>query len=355
MQEAAAAQTSRCCARSSTRESGLGVDDFAHALATALDYRFVSAAELAHLEPDFCVTAAGRGDAPLLPRHARSTTSLVAVFADPFDTSLRGWLELRIAAAARMGAGGARGARQSHGAACRGAACHRRGAAGHRSEARRERRRDRQSLATCDQRGHQPGGAPGALHPVRRAARRRERHPPGDAPRRAWSFVTASTACWCSIAQCRGRRACRAGHLAHQGDVASSTSPSAACRRTAASRSRSRARPIDFRVSIMPSIFGEDAVLRMLDKQALTEQMSGLRLDVLGFDARRRSASCAGWRAALRHAARHRAHRQRQDDDAVRGDLRDQHRPRQDRHDRGPGRVPAARRAADSRSTRRRA
>ncbi|MBV8803500.1 MAG: type II/IV secretion system protein, partial [Sinobacteraceae bacterium] len=46
------------------------------------------------------------------------------------------------------------------------------------------------------------------------------------------------------------------------------------------------ARPIDFRVSIIPSIFGEDAVLRVLDKKALTQQMSGLRLDVLGFDSR---------------------------------------------------------------------
>jgi general secretion pathway protein E len=45
-------------------------------------------------------------------------------------------------------------------------------------------------------------------------------------------------------------------------------------------------RPIDFRVSIIPSIFGEDAVLRVLDKKALTQQMSGLRLDVLGFDTR---------------------------------------------------------------------
>jgi general secretion pathway protein E len=42
-------------------------------------------------------------------------------------------------------------------------------------------------------------------------------------------------------------------------------------------------RAIDFRVSIIPSIFGEDAVLRILDKQALTK-MSGLRLDVLGFE-----------------------------------------------------------------------
>src|SRR2546421_4810920 len=44
-------------------------------------------------------------------------------------------------------------------------------------------------------------------------------------------------------------------------------------------------RPIDFRVSIIPSIFGEDAVLRVLDKQALTDELQGLRLDVLGFEA----------------------------------------------------------------------
>jgi general secretion pathway protein E len=45
-----------------------------------------------------------------------------------------------------------------------------------------------------------------------------------------------------------------------------------------------RQRQVDFRVSIMPSIHGEDAVLRILDKQALSEQMQGLRLDSLGFD-----------------------------------------------------------------------
>lgn len=47
-----------------------------------------------------------------------------------------------------------------------------------------------------------------------------------------------------------------------------------------------RGREVDFRVSIMPSIFGEDAVLRILDKQALSDQVKGLRLDYLGFDAR---------------------------------------------------------------------
>ena len=40
---------------------------------------------------------------------------------------------------------------------------------------------------------------------------------------------------------------------------------------------------IDFRVSIMPSIHGEDAVIRILDKTSISEQFRELRLDILGF------------------------------------------------------------------------
>ena len=43
-------------------------------------------------------------------------------------------------------------------------------------------------------------------------------------------------------------------------------------------------RPIDFRVSIMPSIHGEDAVLRVLDKESMSEKFHSLVLDVVGFD-----------------------------------------------------------------------
>src|SRR5689334_4889626 len=43
-------------------------------------------------------------------------------------------------------------------------------------------------------------------------------------------------------------------------------------------------RPIDFRVSIMPSIHGEDAVLRVLDKESMSEKFRSLTLDVVGFD-----------------------------------------------------------------------
>jgi len=42
-------------------------------------------------------------------------------------------------------------------------------------------------------------------------------------------------------------------------------------------------RDIDFRVSIMPNLFGEDAVLRVLDRKHLTGQFNALTLDTLGF------------------------------------------------------------------------
>ena len=48
-------------------------------------------------------------------------------------------------------------------------------------------------------------------------------------------------------------------------------------------RVRYKGRLIDFRVSIMPSIHGEDAVLRVLDKEAMSEKFSQLNLDVVGF------------------------------------------------------------------------
>jgi len=49
-------------------------------------------------------------------------------------------------------------------------------------------------------------------------------------------------------------------------------------------KARREGREIDFRVSVMPSVFGEDAVLRILDRRALSDQLRGLTLDSLGFD-----------------------------------------------------------------------
>src|SRR5882757_10301187 len=48
-------------------------------------------------------------------------------------------------------------------------------------------------------------------------------------------------------------------------------------------RVRYKGRFVDFRVSIMPSSHGEDAVLRVLDKETLSEKFANLSLDVVGF------------------------------------------------------------------------
>ena len=108
-----------------------------------------------------------------------------------------------------------------------------------------------------------------------------------------------------------------------------------------------RGRAIDFRVSIMPSIHGEDAVLRVLDKQSLYESTrQTLSLDSLGFEERdikalrRLSHEPHGMLLVTGPTGSGKT-------DALRRDQRDQQGPGQDRHHRGPGRVPASGRAAD--------
>src|ERR1051325_10985638 len=46
---------------------------------------------------------------------------------------------------------------------------------------------------------------------------------------------------------------------------------------------RTPGKAIDFRVSIMPSVHGEDAVVRILDKESISEQFTELKIDILGF------------------------------------------------------------------------
>ncbi len=46
---------------------------------------------------------------------------------------------------------------------------------------------------------------------------------------------------------------------------------------------RLRGRTIDFRVSILPTVHGEDAVIRVLDKETINKEFKNLSLDVLGF------------------------------------------------------------------------
>ncbi|NNE68237.1 MAG: type II/IV secretion system protein [Pyrinomonadaceae bacterium] len=50
-------------------------------------------------------------------------------------------------------------------------------------------------------------------------------------------------------------------------------------------RVRYKGRTVDFRVSIMPTVYGEDAVIRILDKEQISEEFKNLSLDVVGFEA----------------------------------------------------------------------
>ncbi len=49
-------------------------------------------------------------------------------------------------------------------------------------------------------------------------------------------------------------------------------------------RVRYKGRTVDFRVSIMPTVHGEDAVIRILDKEQINEEFRNLDLNVVGFD-----------------------------------------------------------------------
>ncbi len=49
-------------------------------------------------------------------------------------------------------------------------------------------------------------------------------------------------------------------------------------------RVRYKGRTVDFRVSILPSAFGENCVIRILDKEQISEEFRNLSLDVVGFD-----------------------------------------------------------------------
>ena len=48
-------------------------------------------------------------------------------------------------------------------------------------------------------------------------------------------------------------------------------------------RVRYKGRNVDFRISVMPTGYGEDAVIRILDKEQINEEFRNLRLDVIGF------------------------------------------------------------------------
>ena len=94
---------------------------------------------------------------------------------------------------------------------------------------------------------------------------------------------------------------------------------------------------IDFRVSCLPTLFGEKIVMRLLDKDKLMLDMTKL-----GFESESLARFEVAIRKAVGHGARHRPDRQRQDQHALLVAREDQH-ARDQHHDRGrPGRVQPA-------------
>ena len=49
-------------------------------------------------------------------------------------------------------------------------------------------------------------------------------------------------------------------------------------------RVRYKGRTVDFRVSILPAVYGENCVIRILDKEQISEEFKNLSLEVVGFD-----------------------------------------------------------------------
>jgi len=264
-----------------SRQSGLSGAAYARSLATTFDYRYMDCEELAQSDPDFSILP----PAEATRRHClvvHEGPRLVAVFADPFDTTLRSWLEIRLAAPIEWVLA-AREELDNH------------------ISRRAEGLRAIDSVLSATQRGAQSEQGIDTLSyvsisedasPVVRLVHSTV----FDALRGGASDIHLETTATGLVVRYRidgvlvSIAAVPGAELSEQVisrikvmselDIAERRVPQDGRFKIAF-----EGRPIDFRVSIIPSIFGEDAVLRVLDKKALTQQMSGLRLDVLGFDA----------------------------------------------------------------------
>src|SRR2546423_5701058 len=275
----AAQQANRPVLEVLAESSGLAGDRYAQALASAFDYRFVSSGELAQLEPDFSVLP----PADATRRHCvvvHEGERLLAVFTDPFDQTVRGWVELRVSAPIEWALAG-------------------------REELANLIARRAEALRAIDtvlpETEQSAKGEEGVdnlsyvrisedTSPVVRLVHSTVY----DALRAGASDIHLESIAsglvvryrldgvLASIATVRGveiaEQIISRIKVMSELDIAERRVPQDGRFKIAIN-----GRPIDFRVSIIPSIFGEDAVLRILDKQALTK-MSGLRLDVLGFE-----------------------------------------------------------------------
>jgi general secretion pathway protein E len=265
-----------------SRLSGLSGATYARALATAFDYRLVSDQELADMEPDFALLP----PAEATRRHCvvvHEDGKLLAVFADPFDTNLRNWLEIRVAAPLEW----ALASREELSNVIARKADALRAIDAVLPATQRAARND-QGIDTLSYVSISEDSSPvvrlvhSTLYDALRGGAsdiHLETNASGLLVRYRLDGVLVNVA---SIGGTElSEQILSRIKVMSELDIAERRVP-----QDGRFKITFDGRPIDFRVSVIPSIFGEDAVLRILDKKALTQQMSGLRLDVLGFDPR---------------------------------------------------------------------
>jgi general secretion pathway protein E len=261
------------------RETGMSGTRFAKALAAAFDYRFIGSDELAQMEPDFTVLA----PAEATRRHClvvHEGARLLAVFADPFDVTLRGWLEIRVAQPIEW----ALAAREEIiDLTARRAAALR--AIDTVLPATQRGAQDEQGIDTLSYVTISEDSSPvvrlvhSTVYDALKAGAsdiHLESTASGLVVRYRVDGVLASIAAVAGVEL--AEQVISRIKVMSELDIAERRVPQDGRFKIAY-----EGRPIDFRVSIIPSIFGEDSVLRVLDKKALTQQMNGLRLDGLGF------------------------------------------------------------------------
>ena len=279
---AAAVRDGRTPLEALAEMTGLDSAGLAAALAEAFHFRFLGSSELMRLEPAFDLLPGAEGTRRSCVL-ARRGTQVVAVMADPFDATLRPWLEARAACvfdwaiATRPDIAAFIGAREHSMRAIDSAVEHAQ------KTTAAARSVENLSLASI---GEDSSPIVKLVHST-----------VFDALRAGASDVHLETASTGLVIRYRidgvlVRVATVSGQdvseqvlsrikVMSELDIAERRVPQDGRFKIAIEN-----RPIDFRVSIMPSVFGEDAVLRVLDKRAVADQLQDLHLDGLGFDSR---------------------------------------------------------------------
>ena len=261
--------------------SGLGPVELTAALARALDYRVLTRAELSRLDPAFDLLASAEATRRCCVL-ARSGSQLLAVIADPFDAATRSWLEVRVPQTLEW-------------------------VLAPRAEIASYIARHEQTLRALDAAvvgSSSADSANGAVDNLSLASISQDSSPIVklvhstlyDALRAGASDVHLETLANGLVVRYRidgvlvqmasvtgdevSEQVISRIKVMAELDISERRVPQDGRFKVAID-----GRAIDFRVSIIPSVFGEDAVLRVLDKQSLTEKMHGLTLDALGFDA----------------------------------------------------------------------